>query len=540
MWGKKANKPAEGTAKKTSKQETREKVETKGKSDSKKKTSNSATPSTKIAAKGGELKKGSLGSYRIPKKTTATDKANDKKPTAFEQDKSLSKTDGNSDKICDASVEDVPSGSSTPKTNGKLTSPLLTTTKISPLHMTSTCQLSPGMINLLPAASLQREPMKLMELTTAPVSTTTKGNKEEHSLSDLLSRCEAVFSKNSAEDKERNNQNTSEEISDFKRPPTVTRHLDPTMGHANQGPKTAALPSVLTGLLAQTAQASSVPPTTGPSLPPALASLIPGGAVIKPATPASTPLNSLPQPLAKLMAPLANTTVTDNRTSGSEQPLTALPPELARLLPPGVRSVSPTPSQSTGVNKVQCDLPESVLTEPASESVDVQPTAVDKVHISATRNQDRGTEKAPEAEPQKYVERKRGRANRIQPSSNERKRPVVPEKRKVTYKGLSDEERLAAYINCGDRYNEEQRKSQRVDKHESRRQLKKQRAREKRICPGFQRMSWNTKPPSSFRWRLKQKRDGVLDRMIWSLINNHKRNSKMKPTYLRSIKEARN
>ena len=493
--GKKADKSAEGTGKKTSKQETREKAETKGKSDSKNKTPSSARPSTTITAKSSGLKKGPLGSYRIPKKTTATDKTSDKKPTAFEQDKR------NSDRISDGSVENVPSGSSTPKTSGKLTSPMLTTTKISPLHMTSTCELSPGMINLLPAASLQKEPMKLMEvntaspgminllpaasvqkepmklmgLTTAPVTTMTTGNKEERSLSNLLSRCEAMFSNNSAEDKERNNQNTSDDISNLKEPPTVTRLLDPT---ANQAAQPSALPSVLTGLLAQTVRAPSVPPTTGPSLPPALASLLPGGGVIKPTTPVLTPSNSLPQPLAQLMAPLANATVfdksSDNTTSRSEQPLTTLPPELARLLPPGVKSVSPTPSQSAGINQGQRDVPDSALTpESASENVLVQSTAVDKAQNSAALNQDRDAEKAPEAEPQQIIERKRTRANRIQPSSNERKRPVVPEKRKVTYKGLSDEERLAAYINCGDRYIEEHRKSQRVDKHESRRKLKK-------------------------------------------------------------------
>ena len=466
------DKPATETVKETSKQAAKEKVEAKGKSDCKSKTPSSTTPSTTIIAKTSESKKGSLGSYRIPKKASATAKTNDRKPTASEENKNLTT---NSDKICGASVKDVPqqSGSSTPKASGKLTSPLLTTTKISPLHMTSTCQLSPGMMNLLPATSHQGEPIKSVGFTTSsPVSRTTVGNKGEHSLSDLLSRCEEVFSNKSVEDKERTNQNN--ETPDLERPTEVTRLLDASMGHANQGPQLPALPSVLTGLLAQTAQASSIPQTKGISLPPALASLLPGGAVLKPATPEPTSSSSLPQPLAKLMEPLANTV---DKTASSE-PLAALPPELARLLPPGVRSVSPTPSQSMGVNNLQRDLPESALTESASERVDVKqdkptkPTAIDRIKISATQSQDKSAEKIAEVEPQQNVERKKSRPSRVQQSSSECKKPVVPEKRKVMYKGLSDEERLAAYINSGDRNNVEQRKSQKVDKQESNRRKK--------------------------------------------------------------------
>ena len=459
--------------------ETSKRNEVKGKSCNKNKTPSSTTPSTTITAKINESKKGSLGSYRIPKRTSATGKGNDRKITTSEENKSLTT---NSDKNCDASVKDVPqqSGSSTPKASDKLTSPLLTTTKVSPLHLTSTCQLSPGMMNLFPVTSHQQEPMKSVGFTTSsPVSTTTGGNKGEHSLSDLLSRCEEVFSNKSAEDKERTNQN-SEEISDLERPPRDTRLQDPSVGHTNQGPQTTALPSVLTGLLAKTVQASSIPQNTRPSLPPALASLLPGGAVLKPTTPEPTSSNSLPQPLAKLMEPLASTAITGGKTTNSE-PLTALPPELARLLPPGVRSVSPTPSQSMGVHNVQRDLPES-----ASENADVQmdvptkPTTIDRDQNSATQNQGEGTEKTTEVEPQQNVERKKSRPSRVQQSSSERKKPVVPEKRKVTYKGLSDEERLAAYINSGDRNNVEQRKSQRVDKQESNQRKKtSQRKREK-------------------------------------------------------------
>ena len=467
------DKPASETVKETSKPAAKEKVEAKGKSGSKNKTPSRTTPSTTIIAKSSESsKKGSLGSYRIPKKASATAKTNDRKPPASEENKNLTT---NSDKICDASIKDVPqqSGSSTPKASGKLTSPLLTTTKVSPLHMTSTCQLSPGMMNLLPGTSHQQEPMKSVGFTTSsPVATTTRGNKGEHSLSDLLSRCEEVFSNKSVEDKERTNQNN--ETPDLERPPEVTRLLDASRGHANQGPQLPALPSVLTGLLAQTAQASSIPQTKGISLPPALASLLPGGAVLKSATPEPTSSSSLPQPLAKLMEPLANTV---DKTTSSE-PLAALAPEFARLLPPGVRSVSPTPSQSMGVNYLQRDLPESALTESASERVDVKqdkptkPTAIDKIKISATQSQDKSAEKIPEVESQQNVERKKSRPSGVQQSSSERKKPVVPEKRKVTYKGLSDEERLAAYINSGDRNNVEQRKSQKVDKQESNRRKK--------------------------------------------------------------------
>ena len=255
-------KPASETVKETSKQAAKEKVEAQGKSDCKSKTPRSTTPSTTIIAKSSESKKGSLGSYRIPKKTSATNKRNDKKSAASEGNKKLTT---NSDKICGASVKDVPqqSASFTPKASGKLTSPLLTTTKVSPLHMTSTCQLSPGMMNLLPVTSHQQEPMKSVGFTTSsPVATTTRGNKGGHSLSDLLSRCEAVFSNNSVEDKERTHQNN--EISDLKRPSEVTQAPGPKYGaHKPRPSTTAALPSVLTGLLAQTAQTSSVPRTTG-------------------------------------------------------------------------------------------------------------------------------------------------------------------------------------------------------------------------------------------------------------------------------------
>ena len=503
---KDSDKLARETVKETSKRAAKEKVEAKGKSDSKSKTPSSTTPSTTITAKISESKKGSLGSYRIPKRTSITDKGNNKKPTASEDKKSFTT---NSDKICDASVPQQ-NGSSTPKTSGKLTSPLLTTTKVSPLHMTSTCQLSPGMMNLLPATSHQQESMKSVGFTTSsPVATTTGGNKGGHSLSDLLSRCEAVFSNNSVEDKERTNQNS--EISDLERPSKVTRLLNPSTGHANQDPQPAALPSVLTGLLAQTVQTSSVPRTTGPSLPPALASLLPGDAIFKPTTPEPTSSSSLPQPLAKLMEPLANTAVTCGKTTSSEQPLTALPPELARLLPPGVRSVSPTPSQSMGVHKVQRDLPEST-----SENADVQmevptkPTTIDRVQNSAAQNQGEGTEKTAELEPQQNVERKKSRASRVEPSSSERKKPVVPEKRKVTYKGLSDEERLAAYINCGDRWNEEQRKSQRVDKQEPNQRKKTSRkGKGRKIRSSEDTMAYENpdKPPSEAEMGERQRGD---------------------------------
>ena len=99
------------------------------------------------------------------------------------------------------------------------------------------------------------------------------------------------------------------------------------------------------------------------------------------------------------MEPLASTVIKDGKTTNNE-PLAALPPELPRLLPPGVRSVSPTPSPSMSVHIISNKIYwRAAVVESATERKNVnqdeptKPTEIDRVGTSATQNQDKSARK---------------------------------------------------------------------------------------------------------------------------------------------------
>ena len=366
--------------KETSKATSKSTMETKNQHDSKK------TKVTTVSSilRGDDAKKRSLGSFRIPKK----------KPAEHGKAKTCEKLDDKSDAFGqDSSTPRATS--STPKNNGKIISPLLTSSDISPLHMTGVCDLSPGMLNLLPVRSRGNQPM----MTSTPVSRTTTDtgivvgagggtqDNQQRSLHDLLSRCQDVFANKPEPSTEKETLGHNErDVVRLPEPPSVTRVTDGRSGQSGQVPPppvpptaAAALPAVLTGLFSgQTPPASSRVTQTSrdTGLPAALAALLPGTPVPRQPTQepgySNTPSSSLPEPLVKLMGPLAGGS-DSRKLPPHDSPATAplLPPDLARLLPPGVRSLSPTPGTQAS-ETVYNDSPNKSIAQSASEATEIQ------------------------------------------------------------------------------------------------------------------------------------------------------------------------
>ena len=418
-------------------------------------------------------KKASLSSYKIPKR----------------RQKTPEKTVENSKEV---SSDQKPS---TPEVGS-----ILATTEISPLHMTSTCELSPGMMNLLPSVPDKRS----AEISTSsPVSTrinsrrgsigTQHGGPREPennvaSMSDLLTRCQMVFATDGRGVKNVQNANQNDTQSSLTK---TTHAVTNISSHSTQGPNSSNLPSVLTSLLSKTSSSSGIQQTSSSALPPALASLLPGTNTKPTVEQYSTSgvnsgtqeifgASSLPQPLADLIKPFSAL----GKAASINDPSGILPPEIVRLLPPGVRSISPTPmqhksgavesaSENASLHHGMKSQEETKQRSRQTEEDNINRTPVHSEVADQTGNQDESSEPGPQLSFGRKHDRRR--IQQIEPQ--ERKKPVVPKKKKVTYKGLSDEERLVAYINCGDKNNIEQRTSYRVDRKELRKQKKQKRSK---------------------------------------------------------------
>ncbi len=247
---------------------------------------------------------------------------------------------------------------------------------------------------------------------------------------------------------------------------------------------TSSLPPALAGLLSSTSADPPQPSTPTSTLPPALAGLL-GSTSAQPPQP-STP-TTLPPALSGLLGS------TSDQPPQPSTPTSSLPPALAALLPSNLPRLSPAPS-----GRVNTSLA-SDLSPPVLEKVDSQPY-MSCSHTDMTRQDESQDELETQdslpsdREPSENTDHPQAtiRETTLNVSEQDiaekismerlksesmkggkfveepqRKIPIVPKKKKPTYEGISDSQRMAAYITYSQKSDLEEKLAQKVPKKKS-------------------------------------------------------------------------
>ncbi len=350
-----------------------------------------------------------------------------------------------------------------------------------PLHLTSTCALSPALMSLVPRQQQQgtRHPAYC---TTASDLTaekrvpdddescrqlnSSKSEEDTDALKSIISRWHQVSSsekKETAGPQGASSGTLALKDPTVKDPPEETSVIQPS---PNDSGTLNPLPSVLKSLFANV-----LPPSDRGS---ARSAAHREEASAKRAVPNTT----LPPALAQLVKPIA---ASSSNVSASSVDISAA---ITSLLPPTLDNTPRTTAtdlpdaRDEPCDKTKTDVSttkeyhssdKGVMCDTSSQKDTVEVSVQDNTGHHEGSTEDQGAPDQDKNEAQRCLEqpklRRDGKRDGTVPwYLAGKKKPVVPPKKKGTQPRVTDEEHLLAYIDLGDRIRAEQKLSQRVDR----------------------------------------------------------------------------